>query len=252
MPIDWFTVSAQIINFLILLWLLKRFLYRPILNAVERREESIAQKIKKAEEQCAAAQKMKEEYEHLLYQWQQNREQKLFALEEELKHEKIKLIQETKDTYENLKRTQKEMALREFDALSLELGEKIQKEVLSIVRNVLKDLACQKLEDQMIEAFIAKIKKMDHESFCVFKNTMIQNKNELFFRTAFTLEEKKQKEMSLLINQIFAVDLTLFFEAHEGLIGGVELVVPGYKISWNTEDYLQKIEDKLKLSLEVS
>ena len=43
MLIDWFTVGAQVLNFLILVWLLKRFLYRPILHAIDAREQRIAQ-----------------------------------------------------------------------------------------------------------------------------------------------------------------------------------------------------------------
>jgi len=42
MLIDWFTVGAQALNFIILVWLLKRFLYKPILGAVDAREKRIA------------------------------------------------------------------------------------------------------------------------------------------------------------------------------------------------------------------
>ena len=42
MLIDWFTVAAQALNFLILVWLMKRFLYKPILHAIDAREERIA------------------------------------------------------------------------------------------------------------------------------------------------------------------------------------------------------------------
>lgn len=251
MPIDWFTVSAQIINFLILVWLLKRFLYRPILNAVEKREDCIAQKLRQAEEQQVEAQKIKDEYELLLYQWQQDREQRLFVLEEELKQEKMKLMQEINNSYEDLKNSQKQIALREFEALSLDLGKKLQKEVMLIVRNVLKDLACQNLEDRMIECFLDKIRKMDQESFLVFKKLIGANKNEVYFRTAFSLAAQKQNEIKSVVDQIFKIDLSLCFEVHEGLVGGVELVIPGYKISWNEDDYLKKIEDRLKHSLEV-
>ena len=42
MLIDWFTVGAQALNFLILVWLMKHFLYKPILNAIDAREKLIA------------------------------------------------------------------------------------------------------------------------------------------------------------------------------------------------------------------
>ena len=35
MLIDWFTVAAQVVNFLVLMWLLKRFLYKPIVYAID-------------------------------------------------------------------------------------------------------------------------------------------------------------------------------------------------------------------------
>ncbi len=49
MKIDWFTLIAQVINFLILVWLLRRFLYKPILKAVDEREKKIASQLKDAE-----------------------------------------------------------------------------------------------------------------------------------------------------------------------------------------------------------
>jgi F-type H+-transporting ATPase subunit c len=49
MLIDWFTVGAQLLNFLILAWLLKRFLYRPILDALDAREQRIAAELADAD-----------------------------------------------------------------------------------------------------------------------------------------------------------------------------------------------------------
>ena len=57
MLINWFTVCAQAINFLILVWLLKRFLYKPILHAIDEREKGIATQLADAEAKKAEAQK---------------------------------------------------------------------------------------------------------------------------------------------------------------------------------------------------
>ena len=51
MLIDWFTVIAQIINFIVLVWLLKRFLFKPVLKAVEERQTKVSQQISEAEDQ---------------------------------------------------------------------------------------------------------------------------------------------------------------------------------------------------------
>jgi F-type H+-transporting ATPase subunit b len=57
MKINWFTFIAQIINFLILVWLLRHFLYKPILNAVDEREKKIAGQLKDAKADKADAKK---------------------------------------------------------------------------------------------------------------------------------------------------------------------------------------------------
>ena len=49
MLIDWFTIGAQVLNFLILVWLLKRFLYKPILHAIDAREKRIAKELADAD-----------------------------------------------------------------------------------------------------------------------------------------------------------------------------------------------------------
>ena len=64
MLIDWFTVIAQVVNFLILVWLLKRFLYKPILNAIDVREKKVADELANADAKEAEAQKEKDEFRH--------------------------------------------------------------------------------------------------------------------------------------------------------------------------------------------
>ena len=55
MSIDWITVAAQVANFLVLVWLLKRFLYRPILDGIDAREAEIAGRMQVAERARAEA-----------------------------------------------------------------------------------------------------------------------------------------------------------------------------------------------------
>src|SRR5271168_4716702 len=62
MLIDWFTVGAQALNFIILVWLLKHFLYEPILTAIDAREKRIATELAEAGRQKSEAQKERDEF----------------------------------------------------------------------------------------------------------------------------------------------------------------------------------------------
>ena len=64
MLIDWFTVGAQALNFLILVWLMKRFLYKPVLHAIDEREKRIAAELADAAAKKAEAAKERDEFQH--------------------------------------------------------------------------------------------------------------------------------------------------------------------------------------------
>lgn len=73
MLIDWFTVAAQAINFLILVWLMKRFLYKPVLNAIDAREKRIATELANADTKKAEAQKEHDEFQQKNTEFDQQR-----------------------------------------------------------------------------------------------------------------------------------------------------------------------------------
>jgi F-type H+-transporting ATPase subunit b len=92
MLIDWFTVGAQVINFLILVWLLKRFLYHPILNALDAREERIAKELADADAKKTEAQKERDEFQHKNEEFDQQRADILSKATEEAKVERRRLL----------------------------------------------------------------------------------------------------------------------------------------------------------------
>ena len=98
MLIDWFTVGAQALNFLILVWLLKRFLYQPILHAIDEREKRIATELANADAKKVEAQKERDEFQHKNEEIAQQRTALLNKATEEAKAERIRLLDEVRNT----------------------------------------------------------------------------------------------------------------------------------------------------------
>ncbi len=96
MLIDWFTVGAQMLNFLILVWLMKRFLYKPILNAIDAREKLIAAELADAEAKKAEAQKERDEFQHKNEEFDQQRAALLKKATDEAKAERQRLLDEAR------------------------------------------------------------------------------------------------------------------------------------------------------------
>ncbi|MBK5105783.1 MAG: F0F1 ATP synthase subunit B, partial [Burkholderiales bacterium] len=102
MLIDWFTVLAQVVNFLILVWLLKRFLYRPILDAIDAREQRIARELADADAKKAEAQTERDEFQHKNEAFEQQRAALMNTATEEAKTERLRLLDEARQAADAL------------------------------------------------------------------------------------------------------------------------------------------------------
>src|SRR5580698_278918 len=96
MLIDWFTVCAQAVNFLILVWLLKRFLYQPILVAIDAREKRIAAELADADAKKSEAQKERDEFQRKNQEFDQQRAAILSKATDEAKTERQRLVEEAR------------------------------------------------------------------------------------------------------------------------------------------------------------
>src|SRR5476651_998000 len=102
MPIDWFTVAAQAINFLILVWLLKRFLYKPILHAIDEREKGIATQLAEAEAKKAEAHQESDDFQHKNAAFDQEREALLKKATDDASIERQRLLDEARKDADSL------------------------------------------------------------------------------------------------------------------------------------------------------
>ena len=96
MIIDWFTLVAQTLNFLILVWLMKRFLYKPILHAIDDREKRIATALANAEKIKVEAQKERDEFQKKNAEFDQQRAELLSKATDEVQAERQRLLDEAR------------------------------------------------------------------------------------------------------------------------------------------------------------
>src|ERR1700733_3394614 len=106
MLIDWFTVGAQALNFLVLVWLLKHFLYKPIRDAIDAREKGIAAKLADADAKTKEAQKQHDDFEGKNKAFDEQRAALMSKAGDEAKTEHDRLIGEAHTEAESLRATE--------------------------------------------------------------------------------------------------------------------------------------------------
>src|SRR5262249_16867757 len=154
MKIDWFTVIAQVINFLILVWLLKRFLYQPVLRSIDEREKKIANQLKEAEDREAAAEQAKTLMQEKLNAFERQRPNELNKVVEEAKVLRQSQFEQVRAD-SAAEREVLQSALRE-ESIKAEkmLGRRIHQEVYAITEKAFSDLASAPMEVYLVKGFI--------------------------------------------------------------------------------------------------
>jgi F-type H+-transporting ATPase subunit b len=160
MPFDWFTIAAQIINFSVLLWLLRRFLYQPILNSLDTREMRLKKIVEEANTKNADAEQRQIVCQHKEAELEQQRAAIMQKAETEAKQQRIKLVacaQQDADEilHKRLESMQSVLRNLEHEVLSQSI-----EEVYATTAKILDDLADVKLEQAIVDKFLSQLKEL--------------------------------------------------------------------------------------------
>ena len=245
MLIDWFTVGAQLLNFLILVWLMKRFLYKPILNAIDAREERIAVELADADATRDAAQKERDKFQHKNEVFDQQQASRLKQATEEVATERQRLLDEARAAANDLRAKRQEALRREQQSLAGKITLQVQQEVIALTRSTLQDLAAASLEKQMCEVFINHLKTLDGNIKKELAVSLQTAKQPAQIRSAFELESEQQSKIQTALNETMSVDAKIQFEIVPELVSGIELSVNGKKMAWSVNEYLVNVGKKM-------
>ena len=243
MLIDWFTVGAQLLNFLILVGLLKHFLYRPILDAIDAREKRIADELANADAKKAEAKQERDEFQHKNEAFEQQRAALMTQATEAAATERQRLLDEARQAAETLSTKRQETLRNEAQSLKQAIGQRTRQEVFAIARKALSDLASASLEEGMTEAFIRRMRELDEPTRNSLGESIKTATEPALLRSAFELSEEQRAAIQDALNRTFSADIALRFETAPEPIGGIELTTHGQKVAWSIDAYLESLQE---------
>jgi F-type H+-transporting ATPase subunit b len=241
MLIDWVTVGAQAINFLVLVWLLNRFLFKPILKVVKERDQKIRNEVQEASRNRAESQKEKEALAQEREELVKNRESYFAQARADAQMEKDALLQEAHTAHESLRQTLQGRLQHEQAGVFLEMKQKLEEEIFQTVRKILADITNASLEDSVADIFIHKLEELsekEKEDILIDIQTISHS---VYIRSAFEHSASRRLALEQAIRTHFGKEFPIIFEINPELVCGVELVTSGHKVSWSISEYLSSM-----------
>lgn len=245
MQIDWLTVAAQIINFLVLVWLLKRFLYKPITNAMRRREERI-------EERLAEAKEAREEAER--------QERDLREKEADLDARTDRILNDAREDAEDLRERKKDEIREEMkqkraawqshlakerEDFAASLRRKAGKQVLRITERILSDYTDSDAAERAGKSFAARLKALDADKREKMVQAAARKGEPALVETATALESAGKGRITRAIHDALSGDIDVEYREDPELILGLRLTLGDHVVDWSAARYLERLDSEL-------
>jgi len=239
--VDWFTVGAQVFNFLVLVLLLKKFLYGPIVRAMDKRQARLVQIRREAEDGRQQAQEKIDEYETKRRRLEDKSERMLAQARQEAEDRKKELLREARQEVDQKRAAWYGSLEREKQAFLGELRSEAGRKVLEIAERALRELADADLEERMSEVFLGRLGEIEEADRQALAAAVKGSEEGLVVRSAFDLPVETQKKISRAIGQRLGLGEQVRFLTSPEIVGGIELRAGGYKIAWSLKDHLDSL-----------
>lgn len=249
MLIDWFTVGAQALNFIVLILLLKRFLYRPILDGIDAREQHL-QKVESQASQDSA--KANLEYKALTAERadiETTRSRIVAEATEQAEAKRRKLIEEAQQTADQMLKKQLQGFHTQLASMQQDIINKNVSEVYATCKKLLSELASVTLEQLIIDKFLSRLNRMPKEKLPDISSVNTNNYS-VYVRSAFELEPRQKQDITSCLGKQFDLPpqskLAVQFNHVPHLITGIEININGWKMCWSAEHYLDDLQQQVK------
>lgn len=239
MELNWSTVVLEILNFLVLVWILKRFLYQPVLDVIARRRAGIEKTLADAVTRQADAESLQKRYEGRLAEWDRERQQARVDLTRELDAERARRLADlqTKLTQEREKLRVAEER-RQADVLR-ELEETALQHAARFSTQLLQQAAGPELEGRLVDLAIAGLTALPATRVAGLRNSYGKPPAAIRVASAFPLPDDQRERLGQVLADVAGPDMPQHFEQDSALLAGVRITIGAWILGINLQDELK-------------
>ena len=250
MHIDWFVLFCQIFNFLLLVYLLKRFLYGRIIKAMDDREAKIVARFAEAEDLKVKATEAAGLYEKRNQLLNEAKEQMLNEATMAADAKRKELMEKVREEVDQVKARWQDMLVREKDAFFSDLRQRAAKQLYATARKALRDLADADLEERIVDEFLRRVKALDEEKSVQIRKAISGGGNQVIIQSAFSISASRQAQIEEVLKKQITNGFTIRYLQQPEIVSGIELRVNGHKIAWSLNEYLEALVESLTETLQ--
>jgi F-type H+-transporting ATPase subunit b len=249
MQIDWLTVAAQIVNFLVLVWLLQRFLYGPIIRAIQQRESRIEERLADARAQRENA----EEEARSLKRKQADLDARVDEIIDDARQEAKDLRRDNKQKIEEEAEARRAALRERIEAESEDALQEIRKRAaastFTVIRDTLRDFAGGDLSEELADRFARHLADLPEDDRDRLAKAADEAEKPAHVYCAPDLSATTRAKLTRAIQHTIARDLDVTYASDPDLLLGLRLDIAGQTVDWSVKQHLDRLESEVREAL---
>ena len=239
MELSWTTFILEIINFLVLVWLLKRLFYAPVKRAIAERRAAVEKTLRDAESSKRDAQDLQTRYEGRLREWEMEKERQKEEFRKELSEERTKQLKLTESLVAE-EREKAEVQQEKKDAeRRINEEREAMKQALEFISRFSKDVACPELEGKIVELVAKQLSSAERESLPSAAARSWDHGAAVRVRSAYSLTEPQRDTLTTVLKGKLGTEAPIEFGVDQNLMAGLEIMIGSYVLRANLRDELE-------------
>jgi F-type H+-transporting ATPase subunit b len=239
LELSWSTFVLEIINFLILVWILKRFFYKPVLNVIAKRRAEIDDSLSSAKALHADADKLRKQYEGRLADWEQERQQARTTLNQELDAERAKKMALLQTELEQEREKTRVVEARQQAVAMREMEETALKQAARFASRLLAQASGAETETNLVDLVITELSRLPPERITALRNSYGEAPDTALVVSAHPLSDNQRQQLEQVLMTVAGPKLKVQFEQNSELLAGVRISLGAWVLGANFQDELE-------------
>lgn len=245
MGLDWTTLALQLVNFAILVWLLQRFLYRPVLRVIDARRAALIGEQAEAAHESAAAKRQLADLQAQRAGLAAERAAALARAEEESRQLVAAGQAQAQRGAEGLMEEARKTLARERE----QAQEALRRAALDLAADMARRVLAEVPEPLRVQAWLERI---DGHLRSLASGELAELAGELSggrtlrVVTAWTIAAAPQEAWRTKLRAALAADALVVFETDPRLIAGAELHFPHAQLSFSVQGAIAALQQEVR------
>ena len=238
MELNWSTFLLEIFNFLVLVWILKRFLYQPVLNVITRRRATIENQLAEAKQLHADSDALKEQYEHRLADWEQERQKAMDKLRLELEENRLRQLENLKAELAEEEKKNQVARSRQDKQLIREIEQRALQQGAEFASRLLAEASGPELENRLFDLLLDGLTALSADQINILSNKWGESPERILVFSAYPLAENKRHQLEETLSRVTGLSCSVFYEQDAKLLAGLNITIGAWVLQLNVRDEL--------------